>query len=118
MGLSVVIVDDHAGFRIMARRMLEESGFEVLGEASDGYAALSVVSDVRPQVVLLDIQLPDLDGFAVATRLAEVQPEVAVVLTSTRTAADYGTRLASAEARAFIAKGDLSGLALTAALQP
>ena len=116
MGVRAVIVDDHAGFRNMARRMLEESGFEVVGEASDGSAALSVVSEVRPQLVLLDIQLPDLDGLAVARRLAEMDLGVAVVLTSSRGAADYGARLASAEAQAFIPKAELSGPALTAAL--
>ena len=108
----VVIVDDHAGFRAMARRMLEAAGFEVVGEAADGETALSTVAALRPDLVLLDVQLPDLDGFAVAQRLADVGSDPAVVLTSTRDAADYGARVADSAARGFIAKAELSGAAL------
>ncbi len=118
MRVTVVIVDDHAGFRRMARRMLEEAGFEVVGEAGDGYSALSVISEARPRLVLLDAQLPDTDGFAVASRLAEMDLGVAVVLTSSRSASDYGTRLSSVGARAFIPKAELSPSALGAAVGP
>ena len=112
MATTVVIVDDHSGFRRMARRMLEDAGFEVVGEAGDGETALSVVALLGPQVVLLDIQLPGLDGFMVAQRLADSGSEAVVILTSSRSAADFGTRLDRAPAIGFIAKAELSGPAV------
>lgn len=112
----MVIVDDHAGFRAMARRMLQEAGFDVLGEAADGAGALAAVRALRPALVLLDIQLPDLDGFAVANRLAEAGGGEVVVLISSRAGADYGSRLARSPARGFISKADLSGSALSGML--
>lgn len=96
----------------MARRMLEDAGFDVVGEAADGESALSAVAALRPQLVLLDIQLPDLDGFAVARRLTESGVCGAVILTSSRSAADYGARLTRASAVGFIAKAELSGPAV------
>lgn len=116
MPTTVVIVDDHAGFRRMARRMLEEAGFDVVGEAADGESALSSVATLVPQVVLLDIQLPDLDGFVVARRLAESGSSAVVILTSTRSASDYGARLARTSAIGFIAKSELSGPAVAGLL--
>ena len=110
--MTVLIVDDHAGFRRMARRILEAEGFDVVGEAADGEEALATAARLHPQVVLLDIQLPDLDGFVVARRLAESDTPSVVVLISSRSAADYGPRLRRASARGFIAKSDLSGAAL------
>ena len=112
MGITVVIVDDHAGFRAMARRMLQESGFAVVGEAADGEEAVRTVQALLPRLVLLDIQLPDVDGFTVAQRLAEAGGGEVVVLTSSRAAIDYGSRLALSPARGFISKADLSGPAL------
>ncbi len=109
MATTVLIVDDHAGFRGMAWRMLEDAGFDVVGEASDGESALVAVARLNPQLVLLDIQLPDINGFAVARRLAEVSTETVVVLTSSRSASDYGSRLAHSPARGFISKAELSG---------
>jgi DNA-binding NarL/FixJ family response regulator len=114
MAWTVLIVDDHAGFRGFARRLLEADGFTVVGEAADGASALHAVHDQRPQVVLLDVVLPDLDGFAVAELLAEKEPRPIVVLTSSREAADFGGRLARSPADGFIAKDDLSGAALAA----
>jgi two-component system nitrate/nitrite response regulator NarL len=112
MPKTVLIVDDHAGFRGLARRLLEAGGFTVVGEAADGASALSAVEELQPQVVLLDIVLPDIDGFAVAERLAENGAEPVVVLTSSRDSADFGQRLERAPARGFIHKDDLSGPAL------
>ncbi|MDQ3343726.1 MAG: response regulator transcription factor [Gemmatimonadota bacterium] len=112
MAVTVVIVDDHAGFRRMARRMLEAAGFDVVGEAGDGESALAAVAILRPEMVLLDIQLPDRDGFAVARRLAEARTDAVVILTSSRSASDYGSRLAHSSASGFIPKGELSGPAL------
>ena len=93
----------------MAWRLLEEDGFEVVGEAGDGEAALAAVETLRPQLVLLDVQLPDTDGFALASRLAASLPETVVVLTSVRPAAHYGDRLTHVAARGFVPKAELSG---------
>ena len=112
MTLTVLIVDDHAGFRHFARGLLEATGVSVVGEAEDGLSALDAVAALRPGVVLLDIMLPDLDGFAVADRLAALAEPPAVVLTSSRDPRDYGERLSQSAARGFIRKDDLSGAAL------
>ncbi len=109
MAVTVVLVDDHAGFRRMTRRMLEASGFEVVAEAADGRSALRSVAALQPDLLLLDIQLPDLDGFVVAGRVAETAADVVVVLTSSRSGTDYGARLSRCNARAFIPKEELSG---------
>ena len=109
---TVLIVDDHADFRRSARALLEADGFEVVGEAATGEEALRAVAALRPRIVLLDVQLPGLDGLAVAERLAAGPAPPAVVLTSSRDAAAYGTRLAEAPARGFIPKSRLSGAAL------
>jgi DNA-binding NarL/FixJ family response regulator len=117
MATTVVIVDDHLGFRSMARRMLEEAGFDVVGEAADGVSALASVASLAPHVVLLDLQLPDLDGFAVARRLAEAGTSAVVILISSRSASDYGGRLARTPALGFIAKAELSASAVTVMLE-
>jgi CheY-like chemotaxis protein len=111
---TVLIVDDHAGFRGFARRTLEADGFTVVAEAGDGKAALTAVEGQRPDLVLLDVMLPDIDGFAVAERLAELPAPPLVVLTSSRDALDYGRRLEQSPAIGFIHKDDLSGPALAA----
>ena len=111
---TVVIVDDHPGFRSSARALLEAEGFDVVGEAGDGVSALTVIDLLRPRIVLLDIQLPDIDGFEVAERLAGVGDPPAVVLVSTRGASAYRRRLARSPACGFIAKSELSGNALSA----
>ncbi len=108
----VLIVDDHPDFRDSARAMLEAAGFEVVGEATDGEEALSADRRSRPAVVLLDIQLPRVDGFQVAERLAAEPDPPVVVLVSSREAAAYGDRVASSPARGFISKVRLSGAAL------
>ena len=109
---TVLIVDDHAGFRGFARRLLEADGFLVVGEADDGASALAAVDKLQPEIVLLDIVLPDTDGFAVAERLAKNREGPVVVLTSSREAADFGTRLQRSPARGFIHKSQLSAPAL------
>ena len=111
---TVLIVDDHPDFRASASALLEAEGFAVVGEAADGEGAIAAVERLRPQVVLLDIQLPDLDGFAVAERLAGGPHSPQVVLISTREAAAYGPRLEAAAARGFLPKRELSGSALAA----
>jgi DNA-binding NarL/FixJ family response regulator len=110
---TVLIVDDHDAFRAAARALLEADGFDVVGEAADGASALSAVAELRPDVLLLDVQLPDFDGFAVADRLPADGP--VVVLTSSRTVTSFRRRLA-ATGWPFIPKSELSGEALTAAI--
>lgn len=117
VAVTAVIVDDHAGFRTMARRMLEDEGYRVVGEAADGASALHAVATLRPDLVLVDVQLPDFDGFAVARHLADAGRGETVVLISTRTAEDYGSRLAASAAHGFITKADLSGSALARMLR-
>jgi len=114
MGPTVLIVDDHAAFRASARALLQAEGFEVVGEAADGAEAVQAVTSLRPEIVLLDIQLPDLDGLAVAEQLAAVPDGPTVVLISSRDAAAYGPRLQATPARGFIPKSGLSGEALAA----
>lgn len=112
MGARVVVVDDHGSFRSMARRVLAADGFLVVGEASDGVEAIRACGELRPDLVLLDVQLPGIDGFAVAATLAAgVEPPV-VVLVSSRSRVDYGSRIEECGARGFIAKSELSGLAV------
>jgi DNA-binding NarL/FixJ family response regulator len=111
---TVVIVDDHAEFRASAAALLEAEGFTVVGEAGAGEAAIAEVKRLRPEIVLLDIQLPDLDGFAVAERLAAAPEPPAVVLVSSRDAGAYAVRLETAAAKGFISKRELSGAVLAA----
>jgi DNA-binding NarL/FixJ family response regulator len=111
---TVLIVDDHDGFRSFARALLQAEGFAIVGEAPDGASALEAVARLRPDLVLLDVQLPDLDGFQVAERLAARDDPPSVVLVSTRDAFSYRRRLADTPARGFIPKGELSGPALRA----
>ncbi len=111
---TVLIVDDHAEFRASASELLEAEGFDVIGAADDAARAVELALRLRPQVVLLDVQLPDRDGFAVAARLAQEAQPPQVVLISSRDAVAYGRRVADAPVRGFIAKRDLTGAALAA----
>jgi len=113
---TVLIVDDHPGFRSAARALLEADGFEVVGEAADGESALAAAARLRPGLVLLDIQLPDLDGFEIARRLSQAGDPPLVVLVSSRDSSAYRRRLADSPARGFVAKSELSGAALSALL--
>jgi DNA-binding NarL/FixJ family response regulator len=114
--MTVLIVDDHASFRGIARKMLEHHGYEVVGEAPDGETALEAVGALRPDVVLLDVQLPGIDGFEVASRLTANGSAPAIVIVSSRDAEDFGDLVAESGARGFIPKHDLSGATLEAIL--
>jgi len=116
--MSVLIVDDHPSFRASARRLLEAEGFAVIGEAADGHAAIAAVQELEPDLVLLDVQLPDLNGFEVAARIAALRLDSAVILTSSRNAAEYGALVAETPVRGFVPKAELSGAALTGLLTP
>jgi DNA-binding NarL/FixJ family response regulator len=111
---TVLIVDDHAGFRSFARALLEAEGFDVVGEAADGASALAAARALAPELVLLDVALPDMDGFAVCDALLEERAGPAVVLTSSRDVSSYRRRLKRSRARGFIPKSELSGPALSA----
>jgi DNA-binding NarL/FixJ family response regulator len=113
MATRVLIVDDHPSFRATARALLEAEGYEVVGEADTGIGGLRAANELRPDVVLLDVQLPDFDGFEVAARLtSENGNGPAVVLTSSRDASDFGPLVAESGARGFVPKAELSGGAL------
>jgi CheY-like chemotaxis protein len=112
---TVLIVDDHPSFRACARAILEADGFAVIGEAEDGQGALSAIDTLTPDVVLLDVQLPDMDGFAVLQRLGTGAPPV--VLISSRDACDYDGMIRGSGARGFISKAELSGSAIRSLLR-
>jgi DNA-binding NarL/FixJ family response regulator len=105
---TVLIVDDHPSFRASARAILEADGFTVVGEAEDGTTALSELRRLRPDVVLLDVQLPDMTGFDVCIECGDLDT-TSVVLVSSRDATDYGALIESSGASGFIAKAELSG---------
>jgi DNA-binding NarL/FixJ family response regulator len=111
---TVLIVDDHEGFRSSARRLLELDGFDVVGEAADGASALELVHELEPELVLLDVALPDTSGFEVAEQLAGVPAKV--ILISSRELQDFGERVRRSGALGFVSKDRLSGAALQALL--
>ncbi|HET8950793.1 MAG TPA: response regulator transcription factor [Solirubrobacteraceae bacterium] len=117
MPWTVLIVDDHQGFRQGARALLEAEGFEVLGEAADGESAVEQARRLHPQVVLLDVQLPGIDGFAVADTLAHGPAPPAVVLVSSRGRQAYRAKLAATSARGFLTKEEFSGECLASLLR-
>jgi len=110
--LRVLIVDDHEDFRRMARALLEAGGYDVVGEAADGASAVAAAQRLRPGLVLVDVHLPDFDGFEVAARLNAVNRAPAVVLVSSRPESSYRRRLADSPVVGFIAKDELSGESL------
>jgi DNA-binding NarL/FixJ family response regulator len=114
--MTVLIVDDHPSFRASARTLLESEGYEIVGEAENGAAAVEAVKELKPDLVLLDVQLPDMDGFQVAVKLRELADPPAVVLTSSRDSADYGPCIEVCGASGFVPKADLSGAAIAALL--
>lgn len=116
MRRSVLIVDDHADFRASARALLELQGFDVVADVEDGQAALDTAARLRPDVVLLDVQLPGMDGFEVAERLAAAEVAPLVVLISSRRRSAYELRLPGAPVAGFLGKHELSGPALAALL--
>jgi DNA-binding NarL/FixJ family response regulator len=111
---TVLIIDDHAAFRVQARALLVADGFSVIGEAVDGASGLEAARTLRPDLVLLDIGLPDVEGFEVARELAVTGRPPFVVLTSSREASEYGPRLTSSRVLGFIPKDELSGAAIRA----
>jgi len=113
---SVLIVDDHAGFRARARRLLESEGWDVVGEAGGAAEALEAAAELDPEMILLDVHLPDGNGLDVAATLSEQERAPAIVLTSSHDASDFADRLRTTGACGFVAKDELSGEALAALL--
>jgi len=107
MPVTVLIVDDHPSFRATARLLLESEGFEVVGEAADGATGLREARELEPDLVLLDVQLPDIDGFEVAAQLTS----------DSRDEADFGPLVSESGARGFVPKAELSGAALLALME-
>jgi DNA-binding NarL/FixJ family response regulator len=114
---TILIVDDHPSFRGMAKALLESEGFDVVGEAPDGASALEAARELHPDVILLDVQLPDIDGFEVAAQLTKNGNSPAIVMTSSRDACDFGSLVANSGARGFIPKAELSAEAVSALLE-
>ena len=112
---TVLIVDDHPSFRASARAILEADGFEVVGEAEDGASGLAALRRLRPDVVLLDVQLPDMTGFDVCVECGDLDV-TSIVLTSSRDATDFGSQIELSIARGFVPKAELSGAAVTSLL--
>ena len=115
MSASVLIVDDHPGFRASARRILEADGYEVVGEAADGRSAIAATSRLSPDIVLLDVNLPDADGFQLAKELSAGPGKAPViVLTSSHDREDFGDSLSTSSAAGFVPKDELCGAAVAA----
>jgi DNA-binding NarL/FixJ family response regulator len=113
---SVLIVDDHAGFRARARRLLESEGWQVVGEAGGAAEALKAAAELNPEMILLDVHLPDGNGLDVAATLSDQRRASTVVLTSSRDASDFADRLRTTGAAGFVPKAELSGETLAALL--
>jgi DNA-binding NarL/FixJ family response regulator len=112
-----LVVDDHPTFRRTARALLASEGFDVVGEAADGASALEAAQTLRPDVVLLDIYLPDMNGFEVAAELLRNGHPPEIVLTSSRDPRDFGPLVEESGARGFVSKAELSGPAIAALLE-
>ena len=104
----MLIVDDHAGFRSQARRLLEWEGYRVVGEAADSASALEAARELRPELALVDVHLPDADGFVLTSWLQALPHPPAVVLTSSRDGAELEPCISESAARGFVPKSDLS----------
>ncbi len=112
----VLVIDDNPDFRSAARQLLERHGFVVVAEAETGISGIAKAKEHRPDLVLLDVQLPDVDGFEVAERLARLDGPVDVILTSSLDGTDFGALVAHSSALGFVPKAELSAAALEALL--
>ena len=108
MAMTVLVVDDHPGFRACARGLLEREGYRVVGEAADCASALSRGQELKPQLALVDVYLPNCDGFEVAARLAALEHPPAIVLTSSHDRSEFDSLVAASAAKGFVPKDELS----------
>jgi DNA-binding NarL/FixJ family response regulator len=115
---TVLVVDDHGGFRASARKLLQAEGFEVVGEAADAASGIEAARELRPDIVLLDVQLPDLNGVRASRQMGGRNGGSAIILISSRDIDDLGGALAESAARGFIPKSELSGEAIRELLAP
>jgi DNA-binding NarL/FixJ family response regulator len=117
MTRTALIVDDHPSFRASARAMLEAEGFQVVGELADGASVVDAVLALHPDVVLLDVQLPDMSGSDVCAELdARDGHGSQVILVSSRDVSDFGDLVEASCACGFVPKGELSGDSIAALL--
>lgn len=117
MAASVLVVDDHRGFRETARRLLELEGYLVVGEAEDGASALVRARELHPDIVLVDVHLPDIDGFELTSRMCALIDPPHVILISSRDGAEFGPLVLRSGARGFLAKHEISREAMERLLQ-
>ncbi len=110
--LRVFIVDDHEGFRRAATTLLTTSGFEVVGSAADGESTIGAVAESRPDLVLVDLQLPGIDGVEVAEALGRLESAPDVIIISSRDDAGHEPRVRSVASKGFIAKRNLDAAAI------
>lgn len=108
MGMTVIVVDDHPGFRACARRALEEEGYRVVGEATDGPSAVTCAKETHPELALVDVHLVGTDGFDVAARLAALGDAPAIILISSHDRCEIEPLVAGSAARGFLPKDELS----------
>lgn len=108
MATTVLVVDDHSGFRSCVRRLLEDEGYRVVGEAADGASAITSARDLQPQLALVDVYLPDLDGFELASKLAALDQPPAIILISSHDRAELESLVPGSGARGFVPKDELS----------
>ena len=118
MPCRVLLVDDNSDFRRAARQLLERHGFLVVAEAETGITGIERAKELRLDLVLVDVQLPDIDGFEVAERLSRLEVPVDVILTSSLDGTDLGALVARSSALGFVPKAELSGSVIEALLAP
>jgi CheY-like chemotaxis protein len=116
MPCRILLVDDNSDFRRAARQLLERHGFIVVAEAETGVSGIERAQEHLPDLVLLDVQLPDLDGFEVAERLSGLEVPIDVILTSSLDGTDFGALVAGSSALGFVPKAELSASAIEALL--
>jgi DNA-binding response OmpR family regulator len=115
---TVLIVDDDAPFRRAARELLTLEGYEVVGEAADGESSVAAAARLGPAIVLLDVQLPDIDGFDVCQQITAYAKHPIVIMTSSRDSSDFGPLVTTSGACGFVPKAELSGERVQELLSP
>jgi DNA-binding NarL/FixJ family response regulator len=112
----VLIVDDNGAFRAAARQLLERAGFAVVAEAETGAGGVAEAKAHSPDVAIVDVQLPDFDGFEIAERLSELDVPPRVILISSLDDVDFGALVDGSSALGFVPKAELSGSLVNALL--
>jgi two-component system, NarL family, invasion response regulator UvrY len=114
--VTVLVVDDQAPFREVARMVVEMTdGFEVVGEAADGLSGVDAAADLQPSLVLMDLNMPDIDGFEATRRIRSLVPGSRVLILSTHDPADFRDQALAAGAFDFISKSSFDPIVLEAA---